>query len=69
MTDLLAALEEWRTRENPRGIPARTAAFIAGFQAGESANRNALDLMRSLSINPTIPDGIRVLMRESLNRK
>lgn len=33
MSELQTALEEWRRKENPRGVPHRTAAFIAGWEA------------------------------------
>lgn len=41
---------------------------VAGLEPGVVDPKGALDLMRSLSINPLIPDSLRIMMKESLDR-
>lgn len=42
--------------------------WLTGYARGLQYSKSALDLMRSLSINPTIPEGLRTLMKESLDQ-
>lgn len=48
--------------------PLYKRGYADGRRAAEAEMRSALDLMRSLSINPLIPEGLRIMMKESLDR-
>lgn len=42
--------------------------WFAGYNARNERDSLALALMRSLSINPLIPEGLRTMMKEELDR-
>lgn len=70
MSDVETAWTEWSENGDPSDDE---QSFKAGFAAGERStqsakDKSALDLMRSLSINPAIPEGFRTMMKESLDR-
>lgn len=66
MTDLERLQKALSDHPGPHHGEEIVPIFEAAFDVAFGPTKSALDLMRSLSINPLIPDGLRALMKDAL---